>query len=175
MSAGEHMQSTILMTTFALMVVVAATFLWVLKQAGAVESEEASTVEKYRSMLFWGMLLLGVFVSIGSLRPWPQAIAGGPNVINVKATGSQWSWELDPKTVPAGKQVTFSVATTDVTHGFSVFDPDGHLLFQTQAMPGYINQVSYTFKTSGKYRVFCMEYCGLAHQDMTDELVVAAQ
>ena len=169
------MQSTILMTTFVLMAVVAATFLWVVKQASAAGSGEASTVESYRSKLFWAMLLLGAFVSIGSLRPWPKAIAAGPDVIHVKATGSQWSWELEPKTVPIGKRVTFSVATTDVTHGFSVYDPDGHLLFQTQAMPGYINQVSYVFKTSGKYRVFCMEYCGVAHQDMTDELVVAAQ
>jgi cytochrome c oxidase subunit 2 len=176
MPIGAHMQSTVLTTAFVLMAVVAAIFLWVLKQADAGDArEKAPMVEGYRFKLFLGILFLGALVSIGSLRPWPKAVAAGSDVIDVKATGSQWSWELVPKTVPVGKPVTFSVATTDVTHGFSVYDPDGHLLFQTQAMPGYINQVSYTFKTPGKYKIFCMEYCGLAHHDMTDELVVAAQ
>jgi cytochrome c oxidase subunit 2 len=92
--------------------------------------------------------------------------------VSVTATGSQWSWEIAPQEVPVGRPVVFKVTSNDVNHGFGVYDPDGTMLFQTQAMPGYVNQVSYTFTKPGKYRVFCMEYCGLVHHDMLDEINV---
>jgi cytochrome c oxidase subunit 2 len=41
-------------------------------------------------------------------------------------------------------------------------------------MPGYINQVRYTFTKPGRYRVLCLEYCGLVHHDMTANLRVVA-
>ncbi|MBX9648136.1 MAG: hypothetical protein K2X57_13900 [Xanthobacteraceae bacterium] len=170
------MQSTILLTTFLLMAAVASIFLVSLSAASAGDgAEKAPKLEGVRLKFFIAILLLGVVVSVSSLRPWPKAVAAGSDVIHVKVTGSQWSWEIAPKEIPVGKPITFSVATTDVTHGFSVYDDGGHLLIQSQVMPGYINQVSYIFEKPGKYRVFCMEYCGVAHHDMTDELLVVAQ
>jgi cytochrome c oxidase subunit 2 len=53
-----------------------------------------------------------------------------------------------------------------------VYDPEGTMVFQTQAMPGYVNQVRYTFTKAGKYRVLCMEYCGLVHHDMISDIEV---
>jgi cytochrome c oxidase subunit 2 len=48
------------------------------------------------------------------------------------------------------------------------------LLFQTQAMPGYINKVAYVFDEPGQHRVLCMEFCGVGHHDMTDTFDVVA-
>ena len=66
----------------------------------------------------------------------------------------------------------FNVYSKDVNHGMGVADPSGTLLFQTQSMPGYINQVRHVFNEPGTYRVLCMEFCGVAHHDMTDEFTV---
>jgi cytochrome c oxidase subunit 2 len=41
-------------------------------------------------------------------------------------------------------------------------------------MPGYINVLRYTFNEPGVYRVLCLEYCGVAHHEMTADIKVAA-
>jgi cytochrome c oxidase subunit 2 len=120
----------------------------------------------------------GVSSSLGlssrslTLRPWPYDVSAAGDTVTVTATSSQWSWEIAPQEVPVGRPVVFKVTSNDVNQGFGVYDADGAMLFQTQAMPGYVNQVSYTFTKPGKYRVFCMEYCGLVHHDMLDEINV---
>ena len=48
-------------------------------------------------------------------------------------------------TVPVGAVVEFRVTTLDVNHGFSLYAPDGRLVAQTQAMPGYVNRLRVTF------------------------------
>ena len=48
------------------------------------------------------------------------------------------------------------------------------IVAQTQAMPGYVNVLRYTFKEPGTYQVLCLEYCGVEHHDMKTEINVAA-
>ena len=168
---GESlMQTTILAVTLVLMAVVALTF-W--RVVGAVNAETGpSNAGSRRSKLFWAMLISGVLVTVGSLRQWPHTVAAGEGVVQVNATGGQWFWEIDAKKVPAGKKVVFNLHSKDVNHGFGVADQSGRLLFQMQAMPGYINKVTYVFDEPGKYRVMCMEFCGVGHHDMNDEFEV---
>jgi len=76
--------------------------------------------------------------------------------------------------VEVGKPVVFKVTGADVNHGFGIYNEDLRLLGQTQAMPGYTNKLVYTFNKPGKYRILCLEYCGLAHHAMITELNVKA-
>ena len=62
--------------------------------------------------------------------------------------------------------VEFRVTTLDVNHGFSLYAPDGHLVAQTQAMPGYVNRLRVTFDQPGTYTVLCLEFCGMSHHRM---------
>jgi cytochrome c oxidase subunit 2 len=166
------MQSTILAVTLVLMAITAFIF-W--RVAGAVNADaEPANVGSRRSKLFWTLLVFGVLVTVGSLREWPHAVAAGDDVVQVNATGNQWSWEIDARTIPVGKKVVFNLHTKDVNHGFGVIDQSGRLLFQMQAMPGYINKVKYVFEKPGQYRVLCMEFCGVGHHDMNDEFEVVA-
>jgi cytochrome c oxidase subunit II len=100
----------------------------------------------------------------------------------VHAVGKQYAWSLTDRigpsletwdrdfsptvTVPAGSTVEFRVTTLDVNHGFSLYAPDGHVVAQTQAMPGYMNRLRVTFDRSGTYTVLCLELCGMAHHRM---------
>ncbi len=164
------MQTTILAVTLVLMAVVAFTF-W--KVAAAVNAETGpSNVGSKRSRLFWTLVVLGILVTVASLRPWPHAVAAGGGIVQVNATGGQWFWEIDTQKVPIGKKVVFNLHTKDVNHGFGVVDQSGRLLFQMQAMPGYVNKVTYVFDKPGQYRVMCLEFCGVGHHDMNDEFEV---
>ena len=81
--------------------------------------------------------------------------------------GRQFGWVFEPKQVKAGIPAEFRVTSRDVNHGFGVFNSNGVLLFQVQAMPKYVNSAIYTFEKPGTYRVGCMEYCGMAHHVMS--------
>ena len=66
------------------------------------------------------MLVFCVLVTVATLRPWPHTVATGDEVVQVNATGEQWSWEIDTREIPVGKMVVFNLHTKDVNHGFGV-------------------------------------------------------
>ncbi len=102
-----------------------------------------------------------------------RAELGSPEV-TVTVTAVQWSWILSRHQVPADVAVEFTVTTRDVNHDFAIYDPNGRLLTQVQAMPGYTNRLLYAFHAPGTYTVRCLEYCGLGHHLMTVPLTVTA-
>jgi cytochrome c oxidase subunit 2 len=75
----------------------------------------------------------------------------------------------------AGVPVEFRVTSADVNHGFAIYGPDDRIVTQTQAMPGFTNRLVHTFAAPGRYRVLCLEYCGLAHHGMLAEFEVVAK
>ena len=91
-----------------------------------------------------------------------------------------WSWQIQraggppgaPLVLPSGKVIDFDVTGGDVNHGFGVYDPQGRLLGQTQAMPGYHNHLRMVFDVPGRYHVLCLEFCGIAHHVMLSEFTV---
>lgn len=169
------MQPYVLAISLVLIALVAASFYVVVKSSGQTTNDgrDSADTAKIRSGLFWFLTVLGVIVTFVSLRPWPHGATADAVALNV--TGSMWSWDIDKKAVPAGTPVVFRVTSNDVNHGFGIADADGTILFQTQGMPGYINQVQYTFSKPGTYQVLCLEYCGLAHHTMRDEIKVVAK
>ncbi len=163
------MQTLILIISLVLMAVVA---LFYSRAVFATSGPPAGeNVNKKRSMLIWAMIIIGVVVSVGSLREWPHRSAGADAMV-VNVSGGQWWWDTDTVEIPLGQQVEFNVTTEDVTHGMGIYSPDMRLVAQVQAMPGYTNKLVHTFDQPGTYEILCMEYCGLAHHDMVNEFEV---
>ena len=127
-----------------------------------------------------GVILLIFLVLTLPDLPYPVEASTPERV--VLATGKQYAWSLNEGTaptvdnwedafsqkvqVPIGAVVEFRVTTLDVNHGFSLYTPDGHLMAQTQAMPGYVNRLRVKFDKPGNYTVLCLEFCGMAHHGM---------
>ncbi|HEX4266416.1 MAG TPA: hypothetical protein VHY36_00915 [Steroidobacteraceae bacterium] len=155
-------------------------FIYVIAQAGRTAPDPAAVQKKayaLRRPFFWALIVLGIGVAYGTLRTFPIPKQQGPlhpaQTVNVVA--HQWSWEISPGPIQAGVPIEFDVTSADVNHGFAIFDAHDRLLTQTQAMPGYTNRLIYTFAHPGTYRVMCLEYCGVAHYGMMDELHVVAR
>lgn len=130
---------------------------------------------RLRTRFFVALLLIGTPVVGYTLRDLPYtAAAQQANPLEVQAVGHQWYWQLDRAQAPAGTPVVFNVTSADVNHGFAVYDADMRLVAQTQAMPGYTNRLVHTFERPGTYRIMCLEYCGVAHHQMTAEFKVLA-
>ncbi len=167
------MQANVLIISLVLMAVLALVYLRAVRASQpAAKDAGAPGAEKVRKGLFWGLVILGAVVTAMTLRQWPHDASAPEDALTITATGNQWSWDFSAQELPAGKPVVFAVTASDVNHGFGIYDESGAILFQTQAMPGYVNKVRYTFDKPGVYRVLCMEYCGLSHHDMIGELRV---
>lgn len=128
-----------------------------------------------RAQLFWGLIVLGIVVAGVTLRdlPYVRVSDAAPAQV-ITAQGYQWYWDLSRTSVVAGQPVEFQITSADVNHGFGIYDSEIRLVAQAQAMPGYVNRLRYTFTKPGKYRVMCLEFCGVAHHEMITELDVTA-
>ncbi len=167
-------QTATAMLTALMVLALAAVFLHVRRNAH--DAREQAPVQhrayRIRAFAFGVMVLLGLPASAFLLRFHPYALQVSPQVVH--ATATQWFWDFDRSTLTAGQPVEFRLTSTDVNHGFGLYDESGRLVAQAQAMPGYVNRLTHVFATPGIYRVMCLEYCGLAHHDMQAELTVTS-
>lgn len=170
----------------AVLITLSALFL-ILRQRPALAVEQAqSRVYRVRTRYF-AVLLIAVALTLGlTLRrlPYAGAQAVGEPAATIRVDGMMWAWHMEqiaPRpldsagggvAVPAGRPVVFEVRGMDVNHGFGVYTPDGALLGQAQAMPGYTNRLTMTFPAPGRYPVLCLEYCGQAHHVMLGAIEV---
>ena len=172
------MQTSVLLISLLLMALVAAAFGFVVVRSGPREDDySAVTSGGYLIRRWWFLFLCaaGVLVTAWSLIPFPlqAGLVGAPRAIDVE--GRQWSWDISSRTAQVGESVLFRVTSADVNHGFALYGPDDQILAQTQAMPGYVNELDVTFEQPGRYRVLCLEYCGLAHHAMMAEITVTEE
>jgi cytochrome c oxidase subunit II len=151
---------------------------WVLLHGGPGPSYEtnAPRVSRLRRALLVVLFIAAIGAVVGTAPAYPyrafRARLLGAPVDTVTAQGSQWSWALSRSEVPADVPVEFLVTSSDVNHGFGVYDSTGVLLTQVQAMPGYTNRLVYRFPHPGTYTIRCLEYCGIFHHIMISTLTV---
>jgi len=146
-----------------------------------------STVEQggyAQAEWMWLGLVSVVFVgvNIASIGYMPtvataNAVASGQEITDVSVTAQSWSYDISDSKIEVGHPIRFSGKSTDTMHGFAIYHPDGHVLFTMMLMPGLANPTSliHTFTEPGTYTVRCLEYCGLSHHEMRDEIVVVAR
>lgn len=121
------MQDAVGIITLVLVTLLAIVFLMVLRRASAPAVAGATADPgRFRAPLFWLLVVVGIGVSYGTLVEWPYgpgpATSGEP--MTVAVTGSIWSWEINPTKLPVGKPIVFAVTSSDVNHGFGIYDPD---------------------------------------------------
>ncbi|HXG11831.1 MAG TPA: cytochrome c oxidase subunit II [Gemmataceae bacterium] len=100
------------------------------------------------------------------------AIAQTPDdAIEIYVVGKQWMWkvqhldgqrEINELHVPVGRRVKLTLTSEDVIHSF--FVP----AFRTKidAVPGRYVQTWFEATKTGRFHLFCAEYCGTYHSGM---------
>lgn len=106
------------------------------------------------------------------------AMARAPqNALEIFVVGRQWMWkfqhpdgqrEINQLHVPLGRPVKLTLASEDVIHSF--FVP----VFRVKhdVVPGYYTTVWFEATKTGRFHLFCAEYCGTQHAGMIGHLVV---
>ncbi len=94
------------------------------------------------------------------------------NAMKMYVVGKQWMWkiehpegqrEINELHIPVGRPIVLTMTSEDVIHSF--FIPD----FRTKqdVVPGRYSMIWFTPTKVGKYHIFCAEYCGTRHSQMT--------
>ncbi len=154
-------------------------------------SEDKTTAKKkvyaLRNKYFWGLTILVIVGLFTTLQSLPYSFSGKQADETYTVVALQWGWKIAPGVsnvapadfegadeinIKANKTIKFIVTSQDVNHDFSIYNDEGVLLTQTQAMPGYKNVLHYTFPKPGTYHVVCLEYCGGAHDYMVTTINV---
>ncbi len=137
---------------------------------------EQSDVQKHgyrlRRIWFRGLVAAAVVAFVLSLPAFPYRTPSQlASSQHYPVTALQFAFMV-PTVLPLDTPIVLDVTATDVNHGVGIYDPDGRIVAQVQAMPGYTNSLQLTLKKPGQYTVLCLEYCGIAHHAMQDELTV---
>ena len=156
-------------------------FLYVIIKKSSSDSGDAGTGNYARVEWLWIGLVAVVFVgvNVGSIGYMPTVVtananASGQDILDVDVTAESWAYDISLSKIEAGRPVRFSGKSKDTMHSFAVYHPNGKVLFTMMLMPGLDKPTSlvHTFTEPGTYTVRCLEYCGLAHHEMLDEIVV---
>jgi cytochrome c oxidase subunit II len=161
----------------------ALVFLYVIYKKSVVDPTPSTTdSRKYvRAERLWIGLVVLVFVglNVASIDYMPtvataKAMASGHDVTDIELTAQSWSYDIAEETIQVGHPVRFLGKSSDTMHSFAVYHPDGDVLFTMMLMPGLDAPtfLIHTFTEAGTYTVRCLEYCGLMHHEMRDEIVV---
>lgn len=161
----------------------AVIFFYVIHRKSVVDSGPSGTSRREISRLetVWLAVVFLVFVGVNfaSIKYMPtiataRAATLGKELQQVDLTARSWAYEISNRQIEAGRPVRFSGRSSDTMHGFAVYHPNGRVLFTMMLMPGLKEPTSlvHAFDEPGKYKVRCLEYCGIAHHGMQDELTV---
>ncbi|MEO6835259.1 MAG: cytochrome C oxidase subunit II [Candidatus Tumulicola sp.] len=125
-----------------------------------------------RRYWFWLVLLVAIATFAVTIPYFPYPRAGAAiDAKHVAVEAQQYGFTV-AAVVPLNRPVIFDVTSKDVNHGFGIYGPDGAIVSQVQAMPGYVNHLPVTFAVPGHYTIRCLEYCGIAHAAMQGGFVV---
>jgi cytochrome c oxidase subunit 2 len=100
----------------------------------------------------------------------PGVLTGADGRVTVVLRAEFYVFRPEVVRVPAGVPVTFRITSPDVLHGFQIVGTNVNLT----VAPGYVSQVTTTFREPGEHLVVCNEYCGLAHHLMQGKVIVEA-
>ena len=98
----------------------------------------------------------------------PKITTRSDGSVVVPVVAGMFMFSPDPIEIPANVPVTFRVTSADVIHGFQIVGTNVNAM----AVPGYVSQMTVTFKKPGEYTLACNEYCGLMHHAMVGKVVV---
>ncbi|HZR96969.1 MAG TPA: hypothetical protein VFA56_14835 [Gaiellaceae bacterium] len=135
-----------------------------------VDVEKLSENEKRWFAIVVVMLVVLLFATIFA-TPYGRSAEKTDLEFDVKA--QQFAFVIPSTSIAAGKPVKFHLTSSDVNHGFAVFNAKNEFVFQAQVMPGKTQDYVYTFKKPGRYHVVCFEYCGVGHDLMKAAFTVS--
>ena len=153
----------------ALGLIISFAVLWSTR-AGRRDKGQGVDVERAeKAEPWWGVFVVGLLAILLGLTIWRApwfTENDDPKDVQVQVTGIQCGFLVQPTQVKAGEDVEFNVTSKDVNHAMGLYNPQGQMIMNVEAIPGYTISRSYRFTEPGTYEIRCLEFCGYKHHEM---------
>jgi len=127
----------------------------------------------------WTLVPLALFVAAFAwgARVYVERALPPSDATQLFVVAKQWTWklqhpggqrEIDELHVARGQPVELVMTSEDVIHSFYV--PAFRL--KQDVLPGRYTQMWFTATETGRFHLFCAEYCGTDHSRMRGDIVV---
>jgi len=129
--------------------------------------------------LVWTIVPLGLAMVMFAWGAWLYFHISTPprDALEIFVVGRQWMWklqhpegqrEINELHVPLGRSVKLTMTSEDVIHSF--FVPAFRI--KKDVVPGRYTTAWFEATKAGEYHLFCTQYCGTSHAEMTGKIVV---
>jgi cytochrome c oxidase subunit II len=173
----------ILISIFFTVVIVAGLAFFAVKYR---EKEKFATPEEIHGSMAleiaWSFIpfVISMTIFLGGAIIFYQQYRIPSDGMEVYIVGKQWMWkaqhatgqrEINELHIPVNRNVKLTMTTEDVLHDFYI------PAFRTKAdvVPGRYTYLWFNATATGRYRLYCAEYCGLNHSGMGGWITVMEQ
>lgn len=119
-----------------------------------------------------GPLFLALAVFVWAAKLFATMFGPAPkDAMDIFVVGKQWMWHIQHQNgirennelhIPLGRPVKLTMISQDVIHDFSV----PAFRMKRDVIPGTYTSFWFTAIKTGKYHLFCAQYCGTNHSEM---------
>jgi cytochrome c oxidase subunit 2 len=163
--------------------VFAAIFIFVIRyHESANVNRQIDESSGWKLEILWSIIPLGFFLILFAWGAYTYFEMHSPPAgsTQIYVTGKQWMWkfqhpdgtrELGEVHVPQGKPITLVMTSEDVIHSF--FVPAFRM--KQDVLPDRYTYTWFEATKVGRYHIFCTQYCGTHHADMSGDVIVMPQ
>ncbi|MCI0694882.1 cytochrome c oxidase subunit II [candidate division KSB1 bacterium] len=129
--------------------------------------------------LAWSVIPFGMalVVFVWGAKLYFNTYTPPADALEIYVVGKQWMWHIQHPTgqreinelhIPTGRAIKLTMATEDVIHSFYI----PAFRVKKDVVPGRYTTLWFEATKPGSYHLFCAEYCGTKHSQMTGTVVV---
>lgn len=138
-----------------------------------------STREAFKIELAWTLIPLGIAMAFFTVAASTYFRQRHPpaDAMEIHVIGKQWMWkiqhpqgkrEINELHLPVGRPVKLLMTSQDVIHSFYI----PAFRIKQDVLPGRYTALWMVPNKPGEYHLFCTQYCGTGHAQMTGRVVV---
>jgi len=122
-------------------------------------------------------MVIAMFIFVWGAKVYFEVLRPPETALEFYVVGKQWMWKVQHPTgqreinemhVPRGVSVKLTMTSEDVIHSF--FVPAFRV--KRDVLPGRFVAAWFNATKVGEYHLFCSQYCGTAHSQMTGKIIV---
>jgi cytochrome c oxidase subunit II len=162
-----------------LLVGLTATMLFFVFKFNKKKHKEAKQIEGNTFLeVTWTVIpiLLALSMFYFGWAGWKPMYKPPKDAFNITCIARQWSFSFSydngkqstDLVVPLNTPVKVNLVSADVNH--SLYIPQYRI--KTDIIPGRVKFMWFNPETTGKYQIYCAEYCGLRHSYMSSTVIV---
>ena len=173
----------VIISTIASVLVIGGMFWFLYRYKRKSENDKTAYItHNYMAEFLWSFIPLVLFL-VSFVWGWKvfHDLRNAPeNSYEVFVKGYKWAWEFEYKNglsspgelvVPVGKPIKLLMTSKDVLHSFYV--PSFRI--KQDVVPGRYTSTWFEATKTGRFQIFCTEFCGLNHSGMLASVKVVTQ